>query len=158
MLVPLTGRLLRRRVAGFYSAVDTTASTSEEIIRLLALRLYALGYVKESYADAVVEREQILPTGLPLGREDSIAIPHTDPKHVLRSGVALATLTAPIMFANMEEPDEVVSVGTVFLLAIDDKDKQISTLQQIMETIQNPAALDSLKQARTFDDIRTIIG
>lgn len=132
--------------------------TAEEIIRLLAARLEARGYVRASYADAVVRREQTLPTGLPLGREDNIAIPHTDAEHVLKPAVALATLAKPVMFANMEEPEEMVPVGTVFLLAINDKDRQIDTLQQIMETIQSPEILDGLKNAATFDDVRALLG
>lgn len=133
------------------------AETSEEIIRLLASRLHALGYVTDSYADAVVKREQTLPTGLPLGGTNNVAIPHTDPQHVIRAGVALATLASPVIFANMEEPEEEVSVSTVFLLAINNKDKQIATLQQIMEMIQEPNILDALQKARDFSGIRTII-
>lgn len=134
------------------------AKSSEEIIRLLASKLHDLGYVKDSYADAVVQREQLLPTGLPLGSQNNVAIPHTDPQHVLRAGVALATLRAPVIFANMEEPDKEVPVSTVFLLAIDDKDKQIATLQQIMKTIQDATALNALQKATTFADIQSIFG
>jgi PTS system galactitol-specific IIA component len=57
----------------------------------------------------------------------------------------------------MEDPEEAVSVGYVFLLAINDKDKQIETLQQIMATIQDPDALDRLKAARTLEDIQTAL-
>lgn len=48
--------------------LDVRATTAEEVIRLLAARLETLGYVKTTYADAVVSREKNLPTGLPLGR------------------------------------------------------------------------------------------
>ena len=66
------------------------ADTSEAVIRQLASRLETLGYVKPSYADAVVKREQTMPTGLPLGLAENVAVPHTDPVHVNRAGVALA--------------------------------------------------------------------
>lgn len=134
------------------------AKTNEEVIRLLADRLHSLGYVKDTYADAVVKREQTMPTGLPLEREDNVAVPHTDPEHVLKAGVALATLQTPVNFANMEDPDEQVPVGYVFLLAINDKDRQIDTLQQIMGLIQDPAALDALKAAKSIDDVQAILG
>jgi PTS system galactitol-specific IIA component len=58
----------------------------------------------------------------------------------------------------MEDPDEKLPVGFVFLLAINDKDKQIDTLQTVMATIQNSAALDGLRTARTFEDVRAILG
>ncbi|TGV92775.1 PTS sugar transporter subunit IIA, partial [Mesorhizobium sp. M2D.F.Ca.ET.145.01.1.1] len=69
--------------------LGSDASTNEEIIRILAGRLEALGYVKSSYADAVVRREMTIPTGLPLERADNVAVPHTDPEHVLKPGIAM---------------------------------------------------------------------
>jgi PTS system galactitol-specific IIA component len=127
--------------------------TSEEVIRLLAEKLKANGYVKDSFADAVVAREAALPTGLPLGRDVNVAIPHTDPVHVLKPGMALATLKKPVDFANMEDPDEPVSVGVVFLMALNDKDRQIDMLQQIMETVQSEDAIASLMRASSVEDV-----
>ena len=134
------------------------AQSSEQVIRLLGGKLEALGYVKPSYADAVVAREATMPTGLPLGQAINVAIPHTDPMHVIKPGVALGVLSAPVDFANMEEPDEAVPVGIVFLLAINDKDKQIDMLQEIMEAIQDPATLGGLAGARTADEVRSLLG
>jgi PTS system galactitol-specific IIA component len=133
------------------------AQSAEQAIRLLAARLEALGYVKPSYADAVVKREATMPTGLPLGQALNLAIPHTDPEHVIRPGVALGVLSAPVHFANMEEPDEMVPVGVVFLLAIDDRDKQIDMLQEIMAVIQDPAKVIGLAQAKTAEDVRSLL-
>ncbi|MBZ9674493.1 PTS sugar transporter subunit IIA [Mesorhizobium sp. ES1-1] len=138
--------------------LGSDASTNEEIIRILAGRLEALGYVKGSYADAVVRRESTIPTGLPLERADNVAVPHTDPEHVLKPGIALGTLKHPVTFANMEDPDEMLPVGFVFLLAINDKDKQIEALQSVVATIQDPQALDGLRSARTLDDVRAVLG
>ena len=134
------------------------ASTSEEVIRLLAQRLQTLGYVRDTFADAVVKREQEMPTGLPLERDENVAVPHTDPEHVIKPGVALATLARPVTFANMEDPDEMLAVGTVFLLAIHDKDQQIDTLRQIMTIIQSPIVLDGFKQAQSLGDIEALLG
>ena len=139
-------------------ALGIEATGSEDVIRLLAGKLETLGYVKPSYADAVVRREAAMPTGLPLGQAINVAIPHTDPEHVIKPGVALGVLSAPVDFANMEEPDKAVPVGVVFLLAINDKDKQIDMLQEIMEAIQDPAALSGLAKARTADEVRSLLG
>ena len=138
-------------------ALGVEAGTSEEVIRLLAGKLEALGCVKPSYADAVVRREATMPTGLPLGWSENVAIPHTDPEHVLKPGIALGVLSNPVDFANMEDPDEAVPVGVVFLLAINDKDKQIDMLQEIMDTIQSEQALVGLKNAMTIEDVRSIL-
>lgn len=139
-------------------ALGVEAQDNEAVIRLLAGKLEALGYVRPSYADAVVKRETTMPTGLPLGYALNVAIPHTDPEHVLKPGIALAVLRKPVDFANMEDPDEAVPVGYVFLLAINDKDKQIDMLQEIMDTIQSEAALASLSNARSIEDIGAVLG
>ncbi|MFC5386584.1 PTS sugar transporter subunit IIA [Aquamicrobium segne] len=118
-------------------AIKAKATSSEEVIRLLAARLEKLGYVRPSYAEAVLAREAHMPTGLPMGRDSNVAVPHTDPEHVLKPGIALAILENPVVFANMEDPQEAVPVGLVFMLALNDKDKQIEMLQQIMLTIQD---------------------
>ena len=133
------------------------AGDRETVIRLLADRLLRGGYVKDSFADAVIAREAAMPTGLPLGRAVNVAVPHTDPEHVLKPGIALATLASPVAFANMEDPDEVVEVGLVFLMALNDKDRQIEMLQQIMETIQNETAINGLMQAASLDDVAAIL-
>ncbi|AMS40964.1 PTS sugar transporter subunit IIA [Aminobacter sp. NyZ550] len=139
-------------------ALGVEAQDNEAVIRLLAGKLEALGYVRPSYAGAVVRREATMPTGLPLGYALNVAIPHTDPEHVLKPGIALAVLRKPVDFANMEDPDEAVPVGYVFLLAINDKDKQIDMLQEIMDTIQSEAALASLSNARSIEDIGAVLG
>ncbi len=138
-------------------ALGVEANSSEEVIRLLAGRLEALGCVKPSYADAVVRREATMPTGLPLGRSENVAIPHTDPEHVLKPGIALGVLSRPVDFANMEDPDEAVPVGIVFLLAINDRDNQIDMLQEIMDTIQCEEALTGLKNATAIEDVSSIL-
>lgn len=133
------------------------ADDRETVIRLLADRLQRGGYVKSSFADAVIAREAAMPTGLPLGRAVNVAVPHTDPEHVLKPGIALATLARPVAFANMEDPDEAVEVGLVFLMALNDKDRQIEMLQQIMETIQSEAAIAGLMRATSLEDVAAIL-
>lgn len=134
------------------------ANDREEVIRLLAGRLERLGYVKPSFAEAVVERERKLPTGLPLGRQVNVAVPHTDPVHVLKPGVALATLAAPVDFANMEDAGEAVPVGVVFMLALNHKDRQIEMLQAVMAAIQAPETVERLIAAGSVAEICGLLG
>lgn len=136
---------------------NAEASTRQEVIRLLGQRLTALGYVRDSYVDAVLKREAELPTGLPMGGDSNVAVPHTDPEHVLRAGIALATLAKPVSFANMEDPDEDVPVRIVFMLAINDKDRQIETLQQVLLTIQDEALVAKMLLAKTADELHALL-
>jgi PTS system galactitol-specific IIA component len=133
------------------------AATDQDVIRILADRLSALGYVKSSFADAVIAREVMLPTGLPLGGDNNVAVPHTDPEHVLRPGLALATLVEPVLFSNMEDPDEKLQVRVVFLMALNDKDKQIEMLQEIAGTIQSPEIISALIQSKSVEDVSRLL-
>lgn len=133
------------------------ADSDAEVIRHLGARLEALGRVRASFVPAVLAREATMPTGLPLGGEANVAVPHTDPEHVIGPALALATLAVPVSFANMEDPDERLPVRVVFLMALDDKSKQIDMLQRIAETIQKPATIAALGEARTVADAIAIL-
>ncbi|EJM98848.1 PTS sugar transporter subunit IIA [Phyllobacterium sp. YR531] len=134
------------------------AKSDQEVIRLLAERLHSLGYVKPSFAEAVLAREAQLPTGLPLGGDNNVAVPHTDPEHVLKPGLAFAALTAPVSFSNMEDPDEKLPVRLVFLMALNDKDKQVEMLQEIAGAIQSPETIDALIKSKSVEDVSRLLG
>ncbi len=138
--------------------LEVEAATDQEVIRLLAERLHSLGYVKSSFAEAVLARESQLPTGLPLGGDNNVAVPHTDPEHVLKPGLAFATLSRPVTFGNMEDPDEKLPVRLVFLMALNDKDKQIEMLQEIAGTIQSSETIEALIKAKSVDDVSRLLG
>ena len=134
-------------------AVGLEVESAEEAIRHLAARLQGLGRVRTGYAEAVVAREKKYPTGLPLGHDINVAVPHTDPEYVIAPAIALATLMRPVEFANMEDGDDRIAVGIVFMLALNDKDRQIDMLQQVIATIQNRETIESLLAAKTVDEV-----
>lgn len=132
------------------------AGHANEVIALLGGKLAELGLVTESYVDAVIAREAEMPTGLPLGGIN-VAVPHTDPEHVVTPTVAVATLTKPVPFGNMEDPDEKLPISIVFLLALKDKDKQIEMLQAIAGLIQNGSLLEEMTAAADKEDILALL-
>ncbi len=111
------------------------AKDATDVIENLGIRLYIDGYVKDTFVDAALAREKKLPTGLPLGGEVNAAIPHTDVIHVLKP-IALATLKRPVIFKNMIQPEEDVSVKLVFLLSLEQPKSQIEMLQEIAGVLQ----------------------
>jgi galactitol PTS system EIIA component len=121
-------------------------ASGAEAIAVLADRLLRLGKVKESYGPAVVERERTMPTGLPLGAIN-VAVPHTDPEHVLAPALAVATLASPVDFGSMDDPDEQIPGRVVVAMALTDKNAQLDMLQRIAGFIQNEDALQSLARA-----------
>ncbi|NMB54889.1 MAG: PTS sugar transporter subunit IIA [Leptolinea sp.] len=133
------------------------ARDATDVIENLGIRLFIDGYVKDTFVDAALSREQKLPTGLPLGGEVNAAIPHTDVVHVLKPGVALATLKRPVVFKNMIQPDEEVKVRLVFLLSLEQPKSQIEMLQEIAGVLQKPETVDKLISAATFEDVQAAL-
>lgn len=133
------------------------ARDAADVIENLGIRLYIDGYVKDTFVDAAMAREQKLPTGLPLGGEVNAAIPHTDVIHVLKPGVALATLKRPVVFKNMIQPDEDVNVRLVFLLSLEHPKSQIEMLQEIAGVLQRPETVEKLIAAQTLEDVQSAL-
>lgn len=134
-------------------SLNLEAETSTEVIHHLGEKLLAAGLVKDSFIEAAITRETTLPTGLLLEGDINVAIPHTDIIHVNHSGVAMATLTKPVIFQNMEIPSDSVSVNIVFLLALDEPHAQIEMLQEIAEVLQDPIMLKRLMEAKEVQDV-----
>lgn len=62
---------------------DIEAKTKEQALEIVAQNLVDQNLVKRSFIPAIVQREAEYPTGLPTNGV-SVAIPHTDIKHVKR--------------------------------------------------------------------------
>lgn len=127
---------------------------ASEVIRDIGGRLLSAGYVRETFTNAVLERERTIPTGLPLSGKDNAAIPHTDAEHVIRSGVGMATLVRPVVFNNMVSPEETVEVRLVFVLALDQPKSQIEMLQEVAQVLQRPDVVEALMEARNLDQVQ----
>ncbi|NLH06639.1 MAG: PTS sugar transporter subunit IIA [Chloroflexi bacterium] len=127
--------------------VNLDAADSTAVITELGNRLLKLGAVKEGFVEATLAREASMPTGLPLMGEFNAALPHVDIEYVNRPALALATLTRPVIFKNMVNPDEDVPVSLVIMLALDQPKSQVEMLQEIAGLLQQPEAIDKLMQA-----------
>ena len=61
--------------------LDQEFESQESFYREIADRLYKKGLVKETFGQALIDREAVFPTGLKTETFE-IAIPHTDVEHV----------------------------------------------------------------------------
>jgi PTS system galactitol-specific IIA component len=137
--------------------LDLGVSDAREVVSILGDELYEEGYVHESFVEAALSRESELPTGLPLAGEYNAAIPHTDIEHVKKPGLALATLTKPVLFQNMVNPEEGVEVHLVILMALDEAKAQVEMLQEIAGVLQNASVIEKLMQAQDFHEVQIAI-
>ena len=132
-------------------------SDSIEIVNILGNLLHDTGYVHDTFVEAALSRERELPTGLPLGGNFNAAIPHTDIEHVKRPGLAMATLTKPVIFQNMVNPEEAVSVNLVILMALDKPKSQVEMLQEIAGVLQNADVINKIMSANNISEVQAAL-
>jgi len=134
-----------------------TATDSQEVINHLSKQLLDAGYVRDTFAKAAMDREKVMPTGLPLSGDVNAAIPHTEIEHVIKCGLALATLEQPVVFHNMVAKDEEVNVRLVFVMALDQPKAQIEMLREIAGVLQRPEVIGKLMEAENYKDIHAAL-
>ncbi|QIQ21978.1 PTS sugar transporter subunit IIA [Zophobihabitans entericus] len=114
--------------------------------------LHQLGYVNESYLPNILIREQEYPTGLVMPTMN-IAIPHTDPSHIIKPFIAVTKLTRPITFMEMGTLDSPVDVDWIFALGVTDGEHQVCLLQALMQFFCNEENVNTLKKLNSVDEI-----
>jgi PTS system galactitol-specific IIA component len=124
---------------------EGNVAKEEAVLRLAGL-LECGGYVKGSFGRAVLEREEVYPTGLPT-KPVGVAIPHTDTEHVKRAALAVGILADPIEFTEMGSADDHVNVSIVAMLAISDPEAVMQVLPQLARALQDEEFLLSLMSA-----------
>ncbi len=136
--------------------VNEEVSDRKEIINKLGKLLYDYGFVKESFTQAVLEREEAYPTGLN-ARVTGVAVPHTDTIHVLKPAVAIATLKNPVIFHGMGAPETEVEVRVVLMLAVHNPKEVVNILRKIIFVIEDDEAMRKILTANTKKEIKDVL-
>jgi len=136
--------------------VKESVESKEEIIKKLGGLLFKNGFVKDTFVQAVLDREKTYPTGLQ-ARMAGVAIPHTDTDHVLKPAIAIATLAHPLIFNGMGTPDVEIKVEIVIMLAVHDAKLVIPILRKVIFILENDEALLKMKNAETKKEIRNVM-
>lgn len=111
--------------------LDLEVKDKEEAIAFLADKLLQAGKVKDTYMQAVLDREKSYPTGLSFGTY-AIAMPHTFAQHVNEPCIAVARLKNPVKFVQMGTNDTEVEVGLIMMMAISNPEEQLGYLKKIL--------------------------
>ena len=136
--------------------IGLEGNTSEEVERAFANLFVEKKYAKESYPDAIIEREKEYPTALPAFAFD-IAIPHTFAEHVNEEAMGVAVLKNPVPFKQMGSPEIELKPRILFMLAIINPKNQLNMLKKIVEIIQDNSALEKIKVAKSEDEIFDVL-
>lgn len=137
-------------------AVGINPTSSNEAITILGKMLVDQGYVKSTFIESAIKREKEYATGLPLG-EINVAVPHTDPQHVTRAGVAVGVLAEPVEFTAMGSEDETILVHLVFLMALKEADAQVEMLQKFCTVLQNKEVISELVNTKNPEEVFKIL-
>lgn len=143
--------------AGVYFAKDLVFrnlefSTNSEVLEFLSNKLYEKGYVKKEYQKAILDREKEYPTALP-SVDIKIAIPHADHNLVNKATLAIGVLKNPVEFRAMDDPDKVLNVSIVIMLALSEAHGHIEMLQRIVNLIKSPQVLKEIVEASSEDEV-----
>ena len=132
------------------------ASDVNDALKKLSTRLYEEGYAKESFIQAVQDREKEFPTGLPT-EGVGVAIPHTDVIHVNKEAVAVAVLKNPVTFQMMGMPEVNVSTEILFMLALKEPHGQIEMLEKLMGVLQDTDLLFAIKESQSIYELKELL-
>lgn len=132
--------------------LDYAAKDSEALLFNLAMLLKEKGYVKDSYPQAIIEREKAFPTGLNTPGV-KVVMPHTDPVHVNKAAILFAKLQKPVDFKEMGNSGNLVKANLVFMLAVSDPKEHLAALSKLMSIFSNGEKLLEIYQSKTGGEV-----
>ena len=112
--------------------------------------------MKDTYRNAVLDREKEYPTGLSLG-EYCIAIPHTFAAHVNHPAIAVAKLKNPVSFTEMGSTDTDLDVSLVMMMAISNPEEQVGLLKKILRLFSDEDILKTLMASSTSSELYELL-
>ncbi|WP_203623664.1 MULTISPECIES: PTS sugar transporter subunit IIA [unclassified Lacticaseibacillus] len=130
--------------------------SATEALTFLSGQLITQGYAKDGYTEAILKREQVYPTGLP-SAEPRVAIPHADSKFINQTAIAVATLTEPVTFSDMEDTKKNLDVSIIIMLAIKEPHGQVEMLQSVVGIIQNNVLMKQILSATDRDTLFKLV-
>ena len=129
--------------------------SSHDVFQVMGKKLFEEGLVTEDFTEEIIKREEKYPTGLPT--VIPISLCHTDSEHVKKPFFTLATLTNPVQFHDMGEPEKIRDVKIAFFLGIIDKKEHITLLRKTMALVRSEDILSSIYQSKSTKQIKNIL-
>ncbi|SKC63534.1 PTS sugar transporter subunit IIA [Maledivibacter halophilus] len=131
-------------------------NNKEDAIKKLADEFYKKGLVKDTFFQAVVDREEGYPTGLNVNGI-GVAIPHTDSAHIIKPQIGFMTLKEPVIFKDMVDSQNEIKVNTIFMLGLAKSEQQVQILQKLMDLFQSEVLLKEITACKNIDEFKEIM-
>ncbi|MEA4909418.1 MAG: PTS sugar transporter subunit IIA [Chloroflexi bacterium] len=123
-----------------------SAQDWREVLRRFAGLAEQEGFARDGFGDALIQREEEFPTGLPM--QVPVAIPHAYPEYVLHPGVGVALLDPPVSFREMGgEEDQWLTVRLVVLMLVTDETAHTDDLSVLIQMFRDPQWYTAFSQA-----------
>lgn len=136
---------------------DFEATDRFDFFAKLGEKLKVDGYIKDSWMDAILEREKNYPTGLDCPGV-SVALPHVDPEHLLKPYIAIIKPKNPIEFDGMADTGLVNAQLIVNLGLMAHEEGQVAVLQAFLGIfIDDAASAEIMAQTTQQGMIDTVI-
>lgn len=131
--------------------LDMPVNNQTELFQNMANVLYEKGFVKDTYLESLLVREENYPTALPV-EPYPVAIPHTNVEHIIRPFIAPVRLKEPIEWREMANNDAIHQVRFVFMLGFLKSDEHVELLQVLVENFQDEELMQKLVDAKDADE------
>ncbi|GGE28472.1 PTS sugar transporter subunit IIA [Marinithermofilum abyssi] len=135
---------------------DVVYADREDLLEKLSRSLWEKGFVKETFREAVLERERKYPTGLRI-LPYHVAIPHTDLKHIKTPFIAMVRPKQSIQFIEMATHDQVVDARLVFVLGLKQSADQVELLQSLVDLFVKQQVMDRLLKEHDVEVIMRLL-
>lgn len=137
--------------------INSQSRSVEEFFRITSKELLELGFVKETFFNAINEREKVFPTGLQL-EHIAVAIPHTDIEHIIKPFVYINKLNKyQLEFIQMGTDDVIIKPEYIFILGIKDPKGQVELLSTLIEFFNNKDFVTKLKNSKTENEVYNLL-
>ncbi|MDN4593880.1 PTS sugar transporter subunit IIA [Polycladomyces subterraneus] len=135
---------------------DVVYADREDLLEKLSRYLCEKGFVKETFREAILERERKYPTGLRI-LPYHVAIPHTDPEHIKTPFIAMVRPKQSIEFVEMATHDQVVDARLVFVLGLKQSAEQVDLLQSLVDLFMKQQVMDQLLKEHDVEIIMSLL-
>jgi Phosphotransferase system mannitol/fructose-specific IIA domain (Ntr-type) len=141
----------------FLTMFDVEADSRDELLDKIYDNLHELGYVRDTFGDAVKQREIVYPTGIETTL-CGVAIPHVETEHVVKNGVCAVTLKKPVAFGMMGgEETDTVEVECLFAILLNARTDHLKLLVRFMNVLQNEDDLKRVRKAHTNEEVEEVL-
>lgn len=135
--------------------LDCDYANSKELLSNISDILISKGYVKESFKNAILKREEIYPTAIQT-EKFGLAIPHTDTEHINTPGIAFVKLKKDCTFKEMCTNNN-IKVNMAFILLVNEKENQVGLLTKLMELFSKNEILEQLYNENDVNKLVNIL-